>query len=417
MHANSEASRSDARTLPARRRHLLLLGVAALGVLFSARLEAQTTVPSVPRNFTSSTVVDNVRLSWEPPALGTPIMEYVLQAGVQPGLYEFEIPLGTATSIAFDVPEAVYYFRLRAVNLRGPGALTAELAVVVGNGGGVFPGAPQNLAATTSGGLLSLTWTPPSSVSSLTGYVLRVGSAPGLADVATMGLPPPARFAAALAAIPAGVYYIRVHGQSAFGEGPPSAEVAVTITQPGLPGPPGMPQQTVHGGVLTLSWTTPSAGPAPTAYLLRAGTAPGLSDVAVVPVDGSGSVVVPSGSLAAGTYFVRVSATSLAGTGPPGPDLRLELGPSCAIPGSLALAAFTTGRVITLFWTTPTGGPITGYTALVGASSDAPTASVSLGLTNLASAAVGPGTYFVRVMADSPCGAGALSNEVAVTVP
>jgi len=33
------------------------------------------------------------------------------------------------------------------------------------------------------------------------------------------------------------------------------------------------------------------------------------------------------------------------------------------------------------------------------------------------SAQVGPGPYFIRVFANSACGAGALSNEVSIAVP
>jgi hypothetical protein len=61
---------------------------------------------------------------------------------------------------------------------------------------------------------------------------------------------------------------------------------------------------------------------------------------------------------------------------------------------------------------------VTGYTVVAG--SAAGTSNVfngSVGLTNTVSASVASGPYFIRVLANSACGASVASNEVLVTVP
>ena len=49
-----------------------------------------------------------------------------------------------------------------------------------------------------------------------------------------------------------------------------------------LPGPPGTPSAMVTGSTVSLSWTAPALGGAPTAYRLEAGTSPGLANAALV---------------------------------------------------------------------------------------------------------------------------------------
>jgi hypothetical protein len=74
--------------------------------------------------------------------------------------------------------------------------------------------------------------------------------------------------------------------------------------------------------------------------------------------------------------------------------------------------------MVFLSWTTPGGGPVTGYTVQAGnAPGSAGFFNGPVGLANGVSAPVSDGTYYIRVIAAAACGASAPSNEIAIEVP
>ena len=103
------------------------------------------------------------------------------------------------------------------------------------------------------------------------------------------------------------------------------------------------------------SWTPPATGGAPTHYLLEAGSAPGLTNIAVVPVSSPGFFVpgVPPG-----TYYVRVRAANGAGVGPASNEVELVVAGMSA-PGTPGPVQVTVvGSTVTLGWSpNPVGAP------------------------------------------------------------
>jgi hypothetical protein len=190
---------------------------------------------------------------------------------------------------------------------------------------------------------------------------------------------------------------------------------------PGLT-PPSAPtglRSAVTGTNVTVSWDPvladlaqqPSAA---TAYVLQAGTAPGLANLFNSSV---GNVTSASGTLGPGTYFWRVIAINSAGPSAPSPDAQFTI--ACAAPPAPANFRFSVaGRTVTLSWGASTSAlPVT-YTLEAGSS---PTLS-NLLVTNVGpqTAVVTPapaGTYYVRVRAQSACGTSAASNEQTIVVP
>lgn len=85
------------------------------------------------------------------------------------------------------------------------------------------PGSPTGLAATTSGSTVTLSWTP---VAGATHYVLEGGSAPGLANLATVTL---AGTSLAVPGVPRGTYHLRVRAVGVGGQGPRSADIRVAV--------------------------------------------------------------------------------------------------------------------------------------------------------------------------------------------
>ena len=129
-----------------------------------------------------------------------------------------------ATSlVANAVPDGVYYVRVRAANARGVSAPSQEIAITVG-GGSACAGRPTQLRATTSGPTVGLSWNAP--VGCLPRqYVVLVGSAPGLSNLAQAAVSGTALRATA----PARTYYVRVVAVHGNAWSTPSDEIVVTV--------------------------------------------------------------------------------------------------------------------------------------------------------------------------------------------
>jgi hypothetical protein len=272
------------------------------------------------------------------------------------------------------------------------------------------PGAPRNVVAGATGNTVQVSWLPPAT-GTATNYLAQVGTSPGASNVfsGAVGL-----ITSASGVLPNGTYYIRIYAQNAAGTSPASPEASVAVG----PVPPGAPQNltgSVSGPLATVSWNPPAAGGPVTTYLAQVGTSPGGSNVF------SGSVgpgTSGSGTLAPGTYYVRIYAQNAAGTSGPSNELVLTVGPSCTLPPAPALGGSKSGNTLLLTWTTPSGGPVNGYTVQAGAASGGSGFfNGPVGLVNAVSAQVPNGSYFVRVIANAACGNSPVSNEVQISIP
>ncbi|MEZ5285602.1 MAG: M12 family metallo-peptidase [Vicinamibacterales bacterium] len=273
-----------------------------------------------------------------------------------------------------------------------------------------LPSAPQNLQAHVAGNVITVSWQAPAQGTPISTYVVQAGTGPGLSNV----------YAGAVGAgtsvtspIPNGTYYVRVLAQNATGTGPATADVVAVVGQP--PGPPQNVAAVAGPGSIGLSWSPPVSGGAVSGYAVQAGTSPGASNVFNGAV---GAVTSVSGPVAAGTYYLRVFALGPGGTSAPSGDASVVVGPACTVPGTPVLSGSQSGGVITISWPAASGGPVTGYVVRAGSAPGASNVYAgSVGLVTTVSAAVGPGTYYIRVQASAACGAGAESNEVMVVVP
>jgi len=177
-----------------------------------------------PRNL-AVTWRDNVAtLTWTASAADTAEDEpsgYVLEAGTQPGSADTAtINLGNVTSYSVQVPRGRYYVRVRAVNGNGQSDPTTDLTVAAPGA----PARPTSLVDAGSGSQVDLRWTAPSTGAVPTGYVIEAGSAPGRTDIANIAVGPTTRF---VAAVPPGVYYVRVRAINAQGPSDASNEIVV----------------------------------------------------------------------------------------------------------------------------------------------------------------------------------------------
>ena len=274
------------------------------------------------------------------------------------------------------------------------------------------PSAPRGVAPMVSGHMLTLRWDAPlrpagDASGQLLDYVVAAGTAPGRADLylGSVGL-----LTEVSAQVPDGTYFLSVYGRNAWGDGERSAEVSARVG--GAPGRPASLAAVVEGGRVTLSWSRPVDGGPVSDYVVEVDRAEGPTTIFR---GGVGPVTSVSGDLWPGTFAARVWARGPGGAGLPAPDTPFVVS-SCAAGPTLSM--ISAGRVLTLSWTRPPGATVTGYTLQAGptaGSSSVFNGSVGMGTT--LSATVAPGTYFIRVFAETVCGRGAVSNEVRVTVP
>lgn len=293
-----------------------------------------------------------------------------------------------------------------------PGAQRAGTLLVAGVSVTVTQGAfavtPPNLAAMVTGSLVSFNW---SGTPGATSYVLEAGSVPGAANIAVLPLGAATGFQIVA---PNGTYYVRVRAWLPSGTSTLSNEVTVVVG-PVPPGPMGHLSSAVVGNVATFGWTPPATGGTPSEYRLEAGSAPGLANIAVMPVQGTG-LIVPG--VPPGVYFVRVRAVNAAGAGAPSNEVLVSVAPP-EVPGTpTGLSAVVDGTTVHLFWTPATGGGVpTDYVMAVALSPGGPPILVVRSAAPyFGTAGAPPGTYFVRVAAVNDAGISAPTSDLMVIV-
>ncbi len=295
-----------------------LLATAASGQMIDsiARVTVSPTptptgAPMAPTSMTTTVSGARVTFSWRAPASGAAPDRYLLDVGVSgtSTMLVSGYSVGTALSVSADLPKGSYFARVRAANGTGasPYSNLAQFRV------GRTLASPRGLSVRWSGTTAVLSWTvatgdgtPVEDIP--TQYVLEAGTAQGMADVASVNLGNTTTFSAP---IPSGTYYVRVRAANAYGDSNPTPDLVLVP-----PGAPNAPTTLVHSrvnGIVNLRWNAPT-GPAPTGYLIEAGTAPGLSNLARAEV---GTATTFSTPIPAGTYYVRVRAVGARGPGLP----------------------------------------------------------------------------------------------------
>lgn len=176
---------------------------------------------------------------------------------------------------------------------------------------------------------------------------------------------------------------------------------------------------TATGGDVTLRWDAASSV---VAYVIEAGSGPGLANLANFSTGNTQTSFFASG-IGAGSYYVRVRSVGAGGdVSAPSNEALLVVGGSgpCVAPGSptsLSLVSASSGTVI-LAWSPASGNP-SSYIVEAGSSSglsNLVTSDLGSAAPGLTANGVGDGVYYIRVRAKNACGTSGSSNEVVVTV-
>jgi endonuclease/exonuclease/phosphatase family metal-dependent hydrolase len=273
--------------------------------------------PGPPEGLASTVSGHTAAFVWQPPSTGGVPASYVLEASLSPGgpLIASMPVVGTTLDVP-NVPNGVYYVRVRALNASGVSAPSHEVVVVVPADGGCtgLPGAPESLRGSATNNQVTLSWRAPANDCGVISYSVQAGSTPGATDIAVVNV---GNARAVSSSAPPGTYYVRVVAVNALGGSVASNEVAVSVPGGGCMAAPHPSQDLrarVTGSTVTLSWSPPADGCASTTYTVHAGSYPGQSDLGVVSVGAATSLTATA---SAGTYYVHVVASNALGTSAP----------------------------------------------------------------------------------------------------
>ena len=176
-------------------------------------------------------------------------------------------------------------------------------------------------------------------------------------------------------------------------------------------------QAVVAGDTVSFTWT-PSPGA--TGYRLEAGSAPGLSDLALSTIPASPTYSV--GSVPAGVYYVRLRALDASGASAPSNEVIVTVGGAMASCSTAPdpptqLRASVEGPQVALSWApASTGCAATAFIVRAGSSQGAADlAQIAVQSTGFSTTAP-DGLYFVSVVAVNAFGASAPSGEIVLPV-
>ena len=277
------------------------------------------------------------------------------------------------------------------------------------------PAAPTNLDFSVVGTTVNLIWTAPVTGDPPTGYVLEASftsGGPVVASVLVSGT------ALSVPNVPPATYDVRVRAMNTDGISSPSNQVVVSVGNV-CAAPPDAPVNllsTVSNSVVALDWTAPPAGCPITHYLVRAGSAPGLTNL--VPGLSVGLNTALTVSAPTGTDDVTVVAMNAFGASAPSNEEKVVVGECVAPAAPIAFSASTVGNTAALSWApSPAGGLPPAMCSRPGRSAAGATwPSCRSRGTSFSSPPVPEGTYFVRVRAVNACDTSPASLERTFTI-
>jgi subtilisin family serine protease len=230
----------------------------------------------------------------------------------------------TGVTVAGLTGNTTYYWQVRAQGLGGTtfadGSSTAFWSFTTGS----LPNAPTNLTHLVNGSSVQFNWQAPASGPSPLTYVIEAGSTSGgiTVQVVTTGSIATSHL---VVGVPNGTYYVRVRAQTAFGLGPASNEVVVTVNAAAVldpcvsaPAAPGNLMFSVTGPSVALTWNA-SAGA--WSYRVEVGSTSGSANVTVVDTGSAGTGFFAR--VNPGTYYVRVRAQNRCGLSPPSSEITV----------------------------------------------------------------------------------------------
>jgi hypothetical protein len=269
----------------------------------------------------------------------------------------------------------------------------------------------------SAGANLSIRWAQPALGGRPTSYVLEAGSSPGATNIANFVTGSTAT-SFSTSGVPPGSYYVRVRAANAFGRSTASDEIAFNVGAPtcSTVEAPTDFTATVSGNVVNFAWR-PLAGRIPSAYVLEAGSASGLANLA--RFDTGAPVLGLSLGAPAGLFYVRLRARDGCGLSRPSNEVVVAVSTGAPPGAPLGVTGTVTGNTVQLAWSPPVPGGASSYVLEAGSGpglSNVLVTNIGGGL-SFGTTGVPNGVSYVRLRAVGPNGSSVASNEVTLIVP
>ena len=255
-----------------------------------------------------------------------------------------------------------YSCMVKATNANGDSVGSGASNAVVVNDSNTL-GAPTSPSASGGAGQATVSWTPPSPATGLTGYQVRYQStAPG----STWSLPISTGSTTAsyvVTGLSAGNYTFQVRSVSSAGASAWSAATAATTVTAGAIGVPTAVAGVAGTGQVALSWTAPTSGSTPTGYEVRYSSNNGTSWSTPEATGSTGTTFTVTGLTNGTSYIFGVRVVAGGSTGNWSANSAAVTPGAPGTPGTPSGSAASEQVVLT--WTAPavaTGTPVpTGY--------------------------------------------------------
>ena len=326
-------------------------------------------VPTPPMNLSHTYGDLFINLTWEPPMddFGLPVDGYTVYRRTGEGSPEVvgEVDASDRTFVDTQVTVGTLYnYSISARNGKGESGTSETIEAMPM----VPPDRPTGVEAVASEQFVKITWSPPAfdGASPILGYLVYLGDPKGestcLGGPNTVGIAEPELHFLHDVPYDGVVRSYFVTAQNAEGESPPS-EIALSVVFDVPTAPRAM--KVVRGDdELTLTWTAPlqDGGTALRTYTVYRGTTSG-TDLATLVTLPTGTFRYLDDTVVNGVEYVySVTATNLAGEGPPSEEAH-------GIPAGLShppssVAAVSQDGSARLSWQPPSysgGLPVTGY--------------------------------------------------------
>lgn len=271
--------------------------------------------PPPPTNLQTQVSGTTVAFQW---GLSAGATGYTFQIGSAPGLANVvDVQIGQVFGGELTLGLGTYYWRVIATNAHGASA-SAEAQFSITTTCPVST-PPRNLVASVNGGHVMLVWSSPT-LGAVSTYIVEAGSSSGGTDLFDAPVGPQTTVQAF---VPAGGYFVRVRAGNVCGNSAASNEVFFSAgSVSDLPAQPQNLRLTLTTTLATADWDIGPGLVPPEAFIIEAGSAPGLADQAVIEVSGQ-TLSFTTTRPAPGSYYVRIRARNGPTVGPATPDLLL----------------------------------------------------------------------------------------------
>jgi len=387
-----------------------------------------TQAPTAVTGVTAAAAGSSASITWTAATDNVAVTGYTVYRGTTAGFgADATSKIADTTSTNYsDVALAVgtYFYRVIAMDAAGNRSAASDVSPGVTIADSTPPTAPTALAATATGGSISLTWTASTDNVGVTGYSVHRGTSVGFTASAANKIANVATTSYTDSNLGAGTYYYRVLALDAASNASVASDAAsAVVTDSIAPTAPTGVSATATGTSVTVGWTTSTDNVGVTGYSLYRGTTSGFTTDAsskIADVTGVSYLDTVPGP---GTYYYRATAFDAAGNvSAASSSASVSIADTTPPTVPSGLTASVAGSTVTLAWVASTDNvAVTGYTvyrgATAGFTADASSRVAGTTTTSYTDSNLGAGTYYYRVLAlDAASNASVASDAASTTV-